>query len=56
MVATIELLKQDAAHQQHSFNCQARVQKPAPYFSTTALVNGEFQQVSLTDYQGIYSC
>lgn len=32
----------------------ARVQQPAPPFSATALVHGEFKTVSLTDYQGKY--
>jgi alkyl hydroperoxide reductase subunit AhpC len=32
----------------------AHVQKPAPAFSATALVNGEFKKVSLSDYKGKY--
>lgn len=30
------------------------VSKPAPHFEGTAVVNGEFTQLSLTDYLGKY--
>ncbi|KAI4484135.1 PREDICTED: peroxiredoxin 1-like [Polistes canadensis] len=30
------------------------LQKPAPQFSTTAVVNGQFKNVSLSDYKGQY--
>jgi len=32
----------------------ARVQKPAPFFSSDAVVNGEFKTVSSTDFKGKY--
>jgi len=32
----------------------ARVQKPAPAFTSDAVVNGEFKTVSLSDYKGKY--
>ncbi|KAM9311229.1 peroxiredoxin-2 [Gastrophryne carolinensis] len=32
----------------------AHIGKPAPEFSTTALVNGEFKSVKLSDYRGKY--
>ena len=32
----------------------AQVQKPAPDFTATAVVNEEFKQVSLADYRGKY--
>ena len=32
----------------------AHVQQPAPQFSCEALVNGEFKDVSLSDYKGKY--
>ena len=32
----------------------AHVQQPAPHFSCEALVNGEFKDVSLSDYKGKY--
>ncbi|CAO3700892.1 unnamed protein product [Rhizopus stolonifer] len=32
----------------------ARVQKPAPYFTAPAIVDGEFKDISLTDYVGRY--
>lgn len=32
----------------------AHVQKPAPDFQATAVVNGEFKQVKLSDYKGKY--
>jgi alkyl hydroperoxide reductase subunit AhpC len=28
--------------------------KPAPQFKTTAVVNGEFKDISLADYKGKY--
>lgn len=33
----------------------AQVQKPAPSFTTMALVNGEFKEVSLESYAGMFS-
>ena len=30
------------------------IQKPAPVFKGTAVVNGEFKEISLTDYKGKY--
>lgn len=49
----VESMKQDSAHQKHPLITYAQVQKPAPAFTTTALVNGEFKQVSLDNYKGI---
>ena len=31
-----------------------RLQKPAPDFAGTAVVNGEFKKISLSDYKGKY--
>jgi alkyl hydroperoxide reductase subunit AhpC len=36
------------------FSYMAKVQKPAPQFTATAVINGEFKQVSLSDYAGKY--
>jgi alkyl hydroperoxide reductase subunit AhpC len=33
---------------------QAQVQKPAPEFTAQAVVNGQFKEVSLSDYKGKY--
>ena len=33
---------------------QAQVQKPAPAFTAQAVVNGQFKEVSLSDYKGKY--
>lgn len=33
---------------------QAQVQAPAPDFTATALVDGDFEQVSLSKYRGMY--
>ena len=33
---------------------QAQVQKPAPDFTAQAVVNGQFKEVSLSDYKGKY--
>ena len=30
----------------------AKIQHPAPAFSTTAVVNGDFKEISLSDYAG----
>jgi alkyl hydroperoxide reductase subunit AhpC len=30
------------------------IQKPAPVFSTIAVVNGQFKDVKLSDYKGKY--
>lgn len=30
------------------------IQKPAPAFQGTAVVNGEFKEISLSDYKGKY--
>lgn len=30
------------------------LQKPAPQFTSTALVNGQFKDISLRDYKGKY--
>lgn len=35
-----------------SYTSEVRIRKPAPGFSATALVNGEFKKVSLSDYKG----
>jgi len=32
----------------------ARVQQPAPDFEATAVVNGEFKTIKLSDYKGKY--
>lgn len=32
----------------------ARIQKPAPAFKGTAVVNGDFKEISLADYKGKY--
>lgn len=32
----------------------ARIQKPAPAFKGTAVVNGDFKEISLSDYKGKY--
>lgn len=32
----------------------AHIGKPAPNFAGTAVVNGEFKQISLADYKGKY--
>lgn len=31
-----------------------QLQKPAPQFSGTAVVNGEFKEIKLSDYKGKY--
>ena len=33
---------------------QAQVQKPAPPFTAQAVVNGQFKEVSLSDFKGQY--
>ncbi|KAG6927895.1 peroxiredoxin 4, partial [Chelydra serpentina] len=33
---------------------QAKISKPAPYWEGTAVINGEFKELKLTDYQGKY--
>jgi len=33
---------------------QLNLQKPAPEWSGTAVVNGEFKDISLADYRGKY--
>lgn len=39
----------------YSFNkMPLQLTKPAPQFKTTAVVNGEFKDVSLSDYKGKY--
>lgn len=38
----------------HSAILSVSVSKPAPLFDGTAVVNGEFTQLSLTDYIGKY--
>merc|ERR1739838_909997 len=37
-----------------STNVVPAIGKPAPFFKTQALVNGEFKEVSLSDYKGKY--
>lgn len=36
------------------FSCNVQVQKPAPEFSGTAVVNGDFKEIKLSDYKGKY--
>lgn len=36
------------------FCCRPQVQKPAPDFSGTAVVNGDFKEIKLSDYKGKY--
>ncbi|KZC11153.1 PREDICTED: peroxiredoxin-like [Dufourea novaeangliae] len=36
------------------FCCQPQVQKPAPDFSGTAVVDGDFKEIKLSDYKGKY--
>lgn len=36
------------------FTSYPQVQKPAPHFSGTAVVNGEFKDIQLSDYRGNY--
>lgn len=31
-----------------------KLQQPAPAFSGTAVINGEFKEISLSDYKGKY--
>lgn len=31
-----------------------KLQEKAPFFSGTAVINGEFKQINLTDYKGKY--
>lgn len=33
---------------------KALISKPAPYFSGTAVVNGEFRELNLTQFEGKY--
>lgn len=33
---------------------EAKIQKPAPNFAGTAVVNGAFKDISLADYKGKY--
>ncbi|XP_071994095.1 peroxiredoxin-4 isoform X1 [Engystomops pustulosus] len=33
---------------------KAKISKPAPYFEGTAVINGEFKELKLTDYRGKY--
>ncbi|XP_075573209.1 peroxiredoxin-4 [Pelecanus crispus] len=33
---------------------QAKISKPAPYWEGTAVINGEFKELKLTDYEGKY--
>ncbi|XP_012142351.1 thioredoxin peroxidase 3 [Megachile rotundata] len=35
-------------------SCQPQIQKPAPDFSGTAVVNGDFKEIKLSDYKGKY--
>ncbi|XP_057336193.1 peroxiredoxin-2-like [Microplitis mediator] len=43
---------QHAGHQLHT--TKAVIGKPAPYWEGTAVVNGEFKEIKLTDYKGKY--
>lgn len=36
------------------FSVKFQVSKPAPHFEGTAVINGEFTQLSLADYKGKY--
>lgn len=36
------------------FSCQLQIQKPAPEFSGTAVVDGDFKEIKLSDYKGKY--
>ncbi|XP_033209095.1 peroxiredoxin-like [Belonocnema kinseyi] len=36
------------------FSCFPQIQKPAPDFSGTAVVNGDFKTIKLSDYKGKY--
>lgn len=31
-----------------------KIQKPAPFFKGTAVVNGQFKEISLDDFKGKY--
>ena len=42
-----------AAANKYHYNIH-QVQKPAPNFTAQAVVNGQFKEVSLSDYQGKY--
>ena len=33
---------------------RAQIQQPAPVFKGTAVVNGEFKEISLSDYAGMH--
>ncbi|KAK1122737.1 peroxiredoxin [Melipona bicolor] len=35
-------------------SCQLQIQKPAPEFSGTAVVDGDFKEIKLSDYRGKY--
>ncbi|KOX80160.1 Peroxiredoxin-2 [Melipona quadrifasciata] len=35
-------------------SCQLQIQKPAPEFSGTAVVDGDFKEIKLSDYKGKY--
>ena len=35
-------------------SCQLHIQKPAPEFSGTAVVDGDFKEIKLSDYRGKY--
>ncbi|KOC70958.1 Thioredoxin-dependent peroxide reductase, mitochondrial [Habropoda laboriosa] len=36
------------------FSCQLQIQQPAPEFSGTAVVDGGFEEIKLSDYKGKY--
>ncbi|CAK9824535.1 Thioredoxin-dependent peroxide reductase, mitochondrial [Anthophora retusa] len=36
------------------FSCQLQIQQPAPDFSGTAVVDGDFKEIKLNDYKGKY--
>jgi len=36
------------------FNDRPQIQKPAPDFSGTAVVKGDFKEIKLSDYKGKY--
>ena len=47
-------MSSDIAAEDNIYYSKVFVSKPAPHFSTTAVVNEEFKEVSLSDYKGKY--
>ncbi|XP_053435522.1 peroxiredoxin-4 isoform X2 [Nycticebus coucang] len=51
---TLPETSQSACSVSHLFSSSFSISKPAPYWEGTAVINGEFKELKLTDYRGKY--